>query len=349
MNCPSLMTRRWFTGGAVVAATALALPSLRAQPQPETPQIVIAVDGKAAFGHLPLTIADQLGYFRAEGLDIVIREFTNEAAVCSALQSGLAVVGAGFFEQTLQRQVGQQKFQAFVLQGRTPQVVLGVSSFTMPHYKEVADLKGKKIGVQTYGSPSQRMASLVLLQGGLTTGDVNLVAVGSGDGALAALRSGEIDAISNSDPVMTILEHGGDVKIISDSRALKGAMEIFGGPMPAACLYASTDFVQKNPNTCQALTNGIVHSLKWLQTAGPRDILQVVPCSYWLGGRALYLAAFNKARESMSLDGVFSDDGPRTALKILHRLDTSIETDHIDLATTYTNYFAYQAKARFKA
>lgn len=349
MNCPSFMTRRLFTGGAVVAATALALPSLRAQPQPEIPKIVIAVDGKAALGNLPLTIAEQLGYFRTEGLEVVISDFSSEAAAFSALQSGSAAVCAGFFEQTLQLQARQQKFQAFVLQGRTPQVVLGVSSLTMPHYRGVADLKGKKIGVSAHGSPSQRMASLVLLQGGLMAGDVSLVAVGSAGGALAALRSGQIDAISNSDPVMTILEQGGDVKIISDSRALKGAAEVFGGPMPAACLYASADFVQKNPNTCQALTNGMVHGLKWLQTAGPRDIIQTVPSSYLMGDRALYLAAFNKARESMSLDGVFADDGPHTALKTLSRLDASIQPGQIDLAATYTNIFARRAKVRFKA
>ena len=97
------------------------------------------------------------------------------------------------------------------------------------------------------------------------------------------MRSGQIDAISNTDPVMTMLEQKGDVKIVSDTRTLKGTRDVFGGPMPAACLYAPVDFIQKNPNTCQALANAIVHGLKWLQTAGPSDIIRTVPETYLLG------------------------------------------------------------------
>ncbi len=89
--------------------------------------------------------------------------------------------------------------------------------------------------------------------------------------------------MSNTDPVMTMLEQKGDVKIISDTRTLKGTHDVFGGPMPAACFYSHADFVQKNPNTCQALANAIVHGLKWLQTAGPSDIIKTVPESYLLG------------------------------------------------------------------
>ena len=148
---------------------------------------------------------------------------------------------------------------------------------------------------------------------------------------------------------MTMLEQKGEVKIISDTRTLKGTLDVFGGPMPAACLYAPVEFIQKNPNTCQALANAIVHGLKWLQTAGPGDIIKTVPESYLLGDRALYLASFNKVRESISLDGIIPEDGARTALKALASFDPNIKADRIDLAKTYTNEFARRAKDRFKA
>jgi NitT/TauT family transport system substrate-binding protein len=349
MNCPPFSTRRLFASSTVVAAAALALPSLRAQLRPEITKVALSVDGKAALGYLPLTIAEQLGYFKAEGLEVGISDFAGGAAAFAALQSGAADVCSGAFEQTIALQARNQKYQAFVLQGRTPQIAFGVSSQAMPHYRSVADLKGKRIGVSASGSPSSLMAALVLLQGGLRTDEVSFVAVGTARDALAALRAGQIDAISNTDPVMTTLEQGGDVKIIGDSRTLKGTAEVFGGPMPAACLYAPLSFIQKNPQTCQALAHAMVRALKWLQTAGPRDIIQTVPESYLSGERALYLASFNKVRESISLDGVFSNDGPPTALKALSRLDASIKPGSIDLGATYTNAFASRAKERFKA
>jgi NitT/TauT family transport system substrate-binding protein len=163
------------------------------------------------------------------------------------------------------------------------------------------------------------------------------------------MRSGQVDAMCNIDPVMTMLEQKGDIKVISDTRTLKGTQDVFGGPMPAACLYLHSDFVKQNPNTCQALANAVVHGLKWLQTAGPSDIIKTVPESYLLGDRALYLASFNKVREAISLDGVMPDDGSRTALKALASFDNSIKAEKIDLGKTYTNEFARRAKDKFKA
>jgi len=124
---------------------------------------------------------------------------------------------------------------------------------------------------------------------------------------------------------------------------------VFGGPMPASCLYAPLEFVRKNPNTCQALAHAVVHGLKWLQTAGPGDIIKTVPESYLLGDRAVYLAAFSKVRESFSLDGLMPDDGPRTALRALAGFDPTVKEDKIRLSRTFTNEFAQQAKDRFKA
>ena len=89
--------------------------------------------------------------------------------------------------------------------------------------------------------------------------------------------------------------------------------------------------MQKNPNTCQALANAIVHGLKWLQTAGPSDIIKTVPESYLLGDRALYLASFNKVREAISLDGLMPEEGARTALKALASFEPGIKADKIDL------------------
>ncbi len=348
ITAPTL-TRRRFAGGITLAAATLAVPALRAQAKPEKTKVALAVGGKAGFYYLPLTIAEQLGYFKAEGLDVEISDFAGGSRALQAVVGGSADVCSGAYEHTINLQSKNQMFQAFVLQGRAPQIAFGVSTKSMPNYKSLADLKGKKIGVSAPGSSTNMMANLVLSRAGLKAADVSFIGVGTSAGALTAMRSGQIDAMSNIDPVMTMLEQKGEVKIISDTRTLKGTIEVFGGLMPAGCLYAPMDFVQKNPNTCQAMANAMVHALKWLQTAGPGDIIKTVPESYLLGDRALYLASFNKVRESISLDGIIPDEGARTALKALSSFDPSIKADKIDLAKTYTNEFSRRAKERFKA
>jgi NitT/TauT family transport system substrate-binding protein len=344
-----MITRRTFQLAGALAAAGLAAPVLHAQPRPEKTKIGIAVGGKAAFYYLPLTIAEQLGYFKAEGLEVEISDFAGGSRALQAVVGGSADVVSGAYEHTINLQSKNQMFQAFVLQGRAPQISVGVSTKAMPGYKTVADLRGKKIGVSAPGSSTNMVANLVLSRAGVKASEVSFIGVGTAAGALAALRSGQIDAMSNTDPVMTMLEQKGEVRIISDTRTLKGTQEVFGGPMPAGCLYAPSEFVQKNPGTVQALTNAMVHALKWLQTAGPSDIIKTVPESYLLGDRGLYLASFNKVREAISLDGLIPEQGPRTALAALASFEPTIKADRIDLGKTFSNDFARRAKERFKA
>lgn len=343
------LNRRTFASAAALSVASLVAPALWAQPRLEKTRISIAVGGKAAFYYLPLTIAEQLGYFKAEGLEVEISDFATGSRALQAVVGGAADVVSGAYEHTINLQSKGQRFQAFVLQGRAPAISMGVSLKNMPNYRTVADLRGKKIGISAPGSSTNMVANMILSRAGLKAGDVSFIGVGTAAGALSAFRAGQIDAMSNVDPVMTMLEQKGEIRIIADTRTLKGTSDVFGGPMPAGCLYAPLEFIQKNPNTVQALTYAMAHSLKWLQTAGPSDIIKAVPESYLLGDRALYLAAFNKVREAISPDGIIPDEGPRTALKALASFDQAIKADKIELSKTYTNEFARMAKERYKA
>lgn len=346
---PDGVTRRaWLAAGLFVAG-ASNMSLAHAQAKPERPKLTLAVGGKSSLYYLPLTIAEQLGYFRSEGLDLDIIDLSGPQRATQALLVGAADIASCAYVHTIGHQARNHRLQAFVMQGRAPQAAFGVSTRSLPFYQSVADLRGRRIGISGGDSPAGLLPSLVLTRAGLKPSDVSFVDVSGTQSALAALRSGQIDAMSHTDPVMTMLEHKGDVKIISDTRTLKGTLDVYGGPMPAACLQASADFIQRYPNTCQALANGVVHALKWLQTAGPGDIVKTVPESYLLGDRALYLASFIKVRESISLDGLMPGGGPETALRALASQDPGVREARIDLGKTFVNTFAQRAKERFKA
>ena len=308
----------------------------------------MAVAGRNGFVSLPLTIADQLDFFRAEGLDVEFADPGAGTATFQALASKAVDVVSGSFDEVLHLHNRGQQVQAFVLQGRAPQIAVGVSNRNLPNYETLADLRGKRIGVSVLGAPGHLVSGVLLSRAGIKDADVVYVSVGGAAGAVAALRNGQIDAISHTDPVMTLLEQRGEVKLVADTRTLKGTVELFDGPMPAACLYAPADFAVKYPQTAQALTHGVVRALKWLHTAGLRDIIKTVPEAYLLGDRALYLASFNKVREGFSLDGLLPPESARTALNALAIFEPGFKADRIDLDRTYTNEFARVAKGRFR-
>ena len=328
-------------GGAVLAVPARAFSQAL-----EKPKLTLAVGGKNLLYYLPLTIAESLGYFKAEGLEVTIVDFAGGSQALRAVVGGSADVVSGAFEHTVNMQAKGQRLRAFVLQGRAPQIVLGVNPKTMPGFKAVVDLNGKKIGVTAPGSSTNVMANFILAKAGLKPSDVAIIGVGTGNGAVAAMRSGQIDAISNLDPVITLLQRSGDLKVVSDTRVLAEAERVFGGPMPAGCLYAPQSFIDKNPATVQALANAIVRADKWIQAAGPSEIVKAVPENYLLGDRAVYIDAFLACKGALSPDGLIPDAGAETARRALASIDPEIEKAQLDLKAVYTNEFAKRANAK---
>ena len=357
-----LLSRRLFglsalaaTGWACTTASSALSPlsplssTAGAETRAEKTKVTLAVSGKAGFYYLPLTIAEQLGYFEQEGIELEIIEFQSALRAQQALTSGAVDTVCGSFDHVITLHSKNQFVQSFVALGRAPQMAMGVSLKNVPHYKEMLDLKGKKIGIIAPGTASNMMASLLMQRAGVLPGEVSFIGVGPAGGAMAAIRSGQIDAVCNLEPVMTMLEQKGDIKIISDARTLKGTQALFGGLMPAACLYAAPDFLQKNRSATQGLTNAMVRALLWLQTAGARDLIKVVPESYLLGDRGLYLASFNNIRESISLNGLISDGEAKTALRALSNFEPSVKSEKIELAKTFTNVFVKRTKVNTAA
>ncbi len=339
------MQRRTLLLTGAAAALGLA-PAARAQ-APEKPKLTIAVGGKNLLYYLPLTIAEQRGYFRDEGLDATIVDFAGGSQALRAVVGGSADVVSGAFEHTINMQSKGQRMRAFVLQGRAPQIVLGINPHTMPDYKSIADLKGRKIGVTAPGSSTNVMVNFILAKAGLKASDVSIIGVGAGSGAIAAMRSRQIDAISNLDPLITQLQRSGDLKIVSDTRVVAEADRVFGGPMPAACLYAPQTFIDRNPNTVQALTNAIVRADKWIQAAGPSEVIKTVPEGVLLGDRAVYIDAFLAAKGALSPDGMFPEKGADTAYRALASIDPEIAKARLDLGAVYTNEFVKKANAKY--
>ena len=341
------MQRRTFALHSAAAAAALALPTLARSQALEKTKVTLAVGGKNLLYYLPLTIAEQRGYFKAEGLDVTIVDFAGGARALQAVVGGSADVVSGAFEHTVNMQFKGQPMRAFVLQGRAPQIVLGVNPKTMPDFKTVADLKGKKIGVTAPGSSTNVMVNFILAKAGLKPTDVAIIGVGASQGAVAAMRTGQIDAISNLDPVITLLQRSGDLKIVSDTRIVAESEKVFGGPMPAGCLYTPQGFIDKNPNTTQALTNAMVRASKWIQSAGASDIISNVPEAFLLGDRAVYIDAFLAAKGALSADGMIPEKGSDTAFRALASIDAEIAKAKLDLGAVYTNEFAKKANAKY--
>ncbi|QNP49196.1 ABC transporter substrate-binding protein [Diaphorobacter aerolatus] len=307
----------------------------------------VAVGGKGDLHHLPLTVAERLGYFRDEGLSLDIENYTGAPLAMAAVHSGRADIGCSDYDRLIESQALGFPCRCLVLMGRTPQLVLAASPRYWPK-KPLNHQRELRIGVAAPGSSAQFFASLWLLQAGISARQVQFIGVDSGASAIAAFRQGHVQALSHVDPLITLLEQRSEVQILADTRSLKGSADFYGGPMPGACMYASQTFVQQRAREVQAFVNAVVRALKWMQTASPADLARVVPTEYWLDDRAAYLAAFEKGRATLSPDGLMPDDGPATALRAVARLREGQTAPKVNLGLTYSNEWVTQAKLKFQ-
>ncbi len=338
-----VFTRREILAAAAAAAATSFAPSVFAAGK----SVKIAVGGKALYYYLSISIAESLGYFKDEGLDVEIIDFQGGSKSLQAVVGGSADVVSGAFEHTLAMQARGQSLQAFVLQGRAPQCVFAVSKKTMPDYKDLKDLKGKKIGVTAPGSSSHAIAIFILSTAGLKPSDVSFIGVGSSSAAVAAMRSGQIDAFVNLDPVIATLEKDDIIRIVEDTRIVEESDKLFGGPMVAGCLYAPTRLIKENPDIVQGLTNAVVRADRWLAKATAEDIVKAVPESYFLGNKEIYLAGFMKNRPALSKDGRIPEGAPEISFKSLQIVNPRLANFKPDFKAVYTNKFVEEAHKKY--
>ncbi len=328
-------------------AALLAAAATVAHAQLEKKDVHIAVGGKSALYYLPLTITERLGYFKDEGLNVRISDFAGGTRSLEAVVGGSADVVSGSYEHTINMQSKKIMFQGFVLAGASPQISIGIVASKAAAYKGPKDLKGMRVGVSAPGSSTNMVINYFIAQGGLKPSDVSILGIGAGSTVIAAVDQGRVDVISQTDPAMTILEKAGKIKVIAETRTPEGTEKLFGGPMPAASLYAPIEFIRKNPNTVQALTNATVRALIWMQEASPQQILATVPEEYLLGNKAMYLFAYSNVKTAYSKDGLFSEAGAKTTLKTLATFNPAIKPSEINLSATYTNEFVKKALAKY--
>jgi len=339
--------RKLLTSVFILVATLGATASHGAPP--EKSKVVIAVGGKASLYYLPLSLAERLGYFSDEGLQVDMVDFAGGAKALQAMMGGSADVVSGGFDHVMVMRARGQNLRAFVLQGATPAISLGVAKERAVQYKSPKDLKGMKIGVSAPGSSTHAFINYLLASAGLAPDDVSIIGVGTGPAAVAAMQAGHLDAIANIEPAITMMEKSGTIKVVVETVSPQGAKAVYGSPLPSGSLYTREEFIKANPNTVQALTNAMVRALKWLQTATPDDVVKTVPPEYLLGDRELYLQAYRKNNVSYSRDGLFPPAGAEAQLKVLSGFEQAVrEAKDLNPVSAYTNEFVRVAQDKYR-
>lgn len=338
--------RTFITAGAALGLSPLLgrLPAFAQEGTPEKPSLTLGVGGKPLFYYLPLTIAEQQGFFEEEGLTVAINDFGGGAKSLQALVGGSVDVVTGAYEHTLRMQHMGQNIKAVCELGQFPGIVVAVRKDLAAEVTSIADLKGRAMGVTAPGSSTAMLLQYALVKNGLTAEDVSIIGIGGGASGVAAVKRGEIAGLSHLDPVVARLEADGDVVVLLDTRTEEGTRALFGGTNPAATVYLQQAFIDQNPITTQRLVNAFMKSLKWLGKATPDQVADSVPEEYLLGDREFYKTAFANSRAMYSPDGIIDESGFNSLFEMLKTLEPDLAGADIAFAQTFDPRFAQAAQ-----
>lgn len=307
------------------------------------PKVTMAVGGQAQLVYLPVTLAAQLGYYHAEGLEVELHDFPGGSKALEALMGGSADVVAGFFDHTVQMAAEGKSLQSFVAMLRYPGLALIVSPAAGRKIGSARDLAGLNIGVSAPGSSTHMLLNHVLLKHGLKPGDVSAVGIGMAGSAVAAMESGRVDAAVMAEPAISQLRaRKGELQVLAHTQSLSGVREVYGvSSYPAAVLYSNRDWVDKNQILAKRLAMAIRRTLAWIQAHSAADIAAKMPANLRGPDLELYTQAIANSKDMFSTDGVLDDEAAQAMVRVLGETLERVRKAQPDVKQCYTNQFVY--------
>jgi NitT/TauT family transport system substrate-binding protein len=301
--------------------------------------IVLLVGGIEKQIYLPVPLAEQLGYFREQDLDLELQSEPSGVNAEDQLLVGTAQGVVGFYDHTIDLQAKGKSVEAVVLLDQTPGEALMISRKIAATVHSVADLKGRSVGVAGLGSSTEVLTRYLAAKAGLRVADLATVPVGAGGTLIGAMRQGRIDAAMTTDPTISQLAKQGTADILVDLRSPEETQRILGGDYPAACIYMQTAWVGAHRDAVRRLVLALLKSLRYIQTHSAEDIASHLPPEYLSGDRELYVRALAANKGIFSPDGRMPANGPATSLRVLSVVDRAVQGKQIDLSRTYTTEF----------
>ncbi len=332
-----------FTLTRLVQALGLATAVFASGAALASDKITIIVGGYEKQIYLPAKLAQGLDYFKAEGLDV---ELLNESSGVDAENEMLAgaVQGVvGFYDHCVDLQTKGKYVESVVQFSQAPGEVELVST-KHPEIKSMADLRAKSLGVTGLGSSTNFLSQYLMVKSGVPLGEFSTIPVGAGTTFIAAMQQDKIQAGMTTEPTISRMLKTGEARILVDMRSVEKTRLALGGTYPAASLYMSTDWVEKNKPTVQKLANAFVKTLKFINTHSAAEIAEKMPKDFYAGDKEGYVKALADGKAMFTPDGVMPQGGPETVLAVLSAFSKNVKGKTVDLSKTYTTEFVKNAK-----
>jgi len=218
------------------------------------------------FGHVPLMVAIDRGYFKDVGLDVELKPIVKSSDRMLALtQGGIQWTNTGVLSVIVEMAKGNDSFYWFANVDDSP----GAEGLVVqPGINGIKDLKGKKIAV-TLASGAEITLYYLLKEAGLALGDVRVVPMAANE-MVAAFANKNIDAYCVWEPAFSDGQ-----KAVPGSKVLATDKDTpiyrkFKTASAPDVVVIRKDLVDKHPETAKKLIAAYFKGVK-LTKENPRE------------------------------------------------------------------------------
>ncbi len=288
---------------------------------------------------LPVHLAQSLGYIEQEGLTLAVSDVAGMSRGAEALLGGSVDVTGGNLIVALQLTAEGRAVQSFVMLSSRPN--LAIVATRASGIRTVADLKGRRVGITSPGSPTQLLLNYVLVSHGLSPDDITTVPIGASATSVAALEHGRVEAASMVGAAITTMQKRyPDLTVLADFRTAEGAAALFGSPtFPSSSLLAETRWLKANTDTARRLVRTITKAMAWIREHSAEDVLAQMPEAIRMADPDADVESIRFTQLALSEDGVMPVDGPEIARRVLAASNEKVRAGAFDLSAIYTNEF----------
>jgi len=338
-----------FASSLLGAAAALALSVSAFGSAHAADKLTIIIGGMAKQIYLPAVLAERLGYYKEQGLDVELLDTRAGVEAENELLAGAVQGVVGFYDHSIDLQAKGKYIESVVQFSQAPGEVELVSAKYADKIKSPADFKGHTLGVTGLGSSTDFLTQYMAVRSGLKPGEYSLLGVGAGNTFIAAMKQDQIAAGMTTEPTVARLLKTGEAKVLVDMRTPESTTAALGGPYPAASLYMQSSWVESHKAETQKLANALVKTLHFIATHSAADIADKMPKDYYAGDRDLYVKGLAEGKAQFTPDGRMPKNGPETVFKVLSTFKKALQDKPVDLSKTYTTVFVDAAAKQITA
>ncbi len=251
----------------------------------------------------PAFFAKEKGFYKEEGLDVDFVVMGPQLALQALVTGDVGYTTA--LGSTMRGAVRGLPLRVVLTICEKPHFAL----ITRPGINSVAALKGKVLGVSSYGASSYTMANAMLQHFKLTPQhDVKILAVGGGTNRFTALKAGVIDATLMEFPYNLMLEKEGFTRILFVGDIV---------PAPIAGFGATVERIQKRPEEIRRMVRATLRATKYAKEHRDESVKSIAK---WTGmENAFAEGSYDLASGTWSNDGIPAPDALASAMQDIMR------------------------------